>query len=669
MRIRTLIGVTALLLVLLIAGGIAYLKSIDVNQYKGVIAQAAKSATGRDLKLEGPISLAIGWNPGLVVERASFANAPWGSRPEMAKLQRLEVQVELLPLIRKDIRLRRLVLIQPDILLETDRQGRGNWEIGAPGAAGGGAGGGLPAGLSVSLRLEKGVITYRDGKTGALHKLVIDRMTTQIEGLDSPVTLDFQGAYLDLPLRVKGKAGALGRILGSSGAFPLDIEASFAGVETKVKGEIANLQKMSGIRLALSAEAKSLAALKPLAGDAVAKIGTFSFSAEVKGGLDGLQADNLKLAAGGTDLAGKAGVNLKGSKPQVTAELKSSRVALAELLADSGGGKAAPAKAAARKGKVFPADPLPLDALNLLDAEVRYSAGMVITPRATLQDLSVHLVLRNGKLSVQPLTAKLAGGAAAGGLSLDAGAKTAAVGMKVKGLEMATLLKEAGQHAWLSGPADLAVDLKGQGPSVAAIMASLNGETKFLMAKGVASTAGVDYAIGGFTQVLSTLVSRGTDKMAMNCVASDFQVKNGVATSRALVADSEFSTIAGEGKIDLGKETLDMMVTPKPKSVTLNLSVPVKIQGTLAKPKIRPDELALARKLGGIAGIFLFPPAAIAGLGELGSSDNPCLKLMGAPDQAPAQQQKPASAVDKTAEELKKGVEGIGKGLKGLFGR
>ncbi|MBI3127834.1 MAG: AsmA family protein [Candidatus Tectomicrobia bacterium] len=669
MRMRTVAGALALLLVLAIAGGIAYIKSIDPNQYKGYIVQQAKAATGRDLKLEGPISLAIGWSPALVVEGASFSNASWGTRPEMARLRRLEVEVELWPLLSRDIRLKRLVLVGPDILLETDRQGRGNWMFGEPGA-GGGAGGGLPAGLSVSLRLEDGLVTYRDGQTGEVQKLAIERMTTRAEGLEAPVTLDLKGAYMDLPLRAKGKVGALGRILGSGGTFPLDIQASLAGVEAQVKGEIGNLQKMSGVRLAVSASAASLAALKPIAGEMAASLGKLSFSAEVKGGPDIFQADNLKLALGGTDLAGKAGVNLKGAKPLITAELASKRAVLADFLGAPEGGKAAGGgqkKSAARKGKVFPNDPLPLDALGLLDADVRYTAGEVVAPGATLREVAARLVLRGGKLSVQPFTAKVAGGEAAGGLSLDAGTKAAAAGMKVKGLELGALLKEAGHRDWVSGRADLAVDLKGRGASVAAIMASLNGETKFVMANGRASTAGLDYAIGGFTQVLGTLLSKGTDKVALNCAVSDFLVRDGVATSRALVVDSEFSTIAGEGKIDLGRETLDMKVTPRPKSATLNLSVPVNIQGTLANPKVRPDELAVARRLGGIAGIFIFPPAAIAGLGDLGSADNPCLKLMAAPGQPPAKQ--PTSAAGKAAEELKKGVEGIGQGLKGLFGR
>lgn len=669
MRIRTAAAVLALVLVLLAAGGIAYLKSIDVNQYKGVIAQAAKSATGRDLKLEGPISLALGWNPALVVEGASFANAPWGTRPEMAKLKRVEAQVELLPLIKKDVRLSRLVLVQPDILLETDRQGRGNWELGAPGSPG--AGGSLPASLAVSLLIEDGRIAYRDGKTGAVHEFAIGRLTAQAKALDTPVTLDLQGAYLALPLRVKGQVGPLGRLLGAGGPFPVDIQASLAGIESTVIGQIADVQKMSGIDLRFSARSGSLDSIQVLLGKVTGLVGKFSFAAEVKGDAAAIRADNLKLTAGGTDLAGRAGVNLQGSRPRITGELKSGRLALTELLAPSGRDKAARGKPAPRKDKLFPSDPLPLGALRTLDADVRYTAGEVAAPGIRLRDLAAHVVLRDGKLAIQLLTAKVAGGTATGGLSLDAGSKDAAAGLKVKGLDTAALLKEAGQRAWMTGKADLAVDLRGRGESVAAIMASLNGETKFLMAKGTASTAGMDYAVGGFTQVLGTLLSRGRESMTLNCAASDFQVKNGVATSRALVADGEFSTIAGEGSIHLGRETIDMKVTPKPKSVTLNMSVPVKIQGTLMRPKFRPDELALARKLGGLIGVFIFPPAAIAGLGELGSWDNPCLQIMSGKGVPPAPQTSPSltDTGKKAVEGLKKGIEGIGEGLKGLFGR
>ena len=65
----------------------------------------------------------------------SFANAPWGSKPEMAKIGVFGADVQLIPLLSKEIKINRIVLEDAEILLETDKQGRGNWVFDAPGAA------------------------------------------------------------------------------------------------------------------------------------------------------------------------------------------------------------------------------------------------------------------------------------------------------------------------------------------------------------------------------------------------------------------------------------------------------------------------------------------------------------------------------------------------------
>ena len=62
------------------------------------------------------------------MEDAHLENVSWGSRPELVKIKRLELQVALLPLIRGDIDVRRFILVEPDILLERDKSGR--WNMG-----------------------------------------------------------------------------------------------------------------------------------------------------------------------------------------------------------------------------------------------------------------------------------------------------------------------------------------------------------------------------------------------------------------------------------------------------------------------------------------------------------------------------------------------------------
>jgi hypothetical protein len=83
--------------------------------------------------------------------------------------------------------------------------------------------------------------------------------------------------------------------------------------------------------------------------------------------------------------------------------------------------------------------------------------------------------------------------------------------------------------------------------------------------------------------------------------------------------------------LDLSTEALDFVVTPQAKVATLNVSTPVLVGGTLADPSFAPDPLALARKVGGLLGIFVFPPAALLGLGELGHSENSCVQLAADP--------------------------------------
>ena len=48
--------------------GVAILKSTDFNEYKDLISEKAKEATGRDLVIAGDLNLEISFTPKIVVE-------------------------------------------------------------------------------------------------------------------------------------------------------------------------------------------------------------------------------------------------------------------------------------------------------------------------------------------------------------------------------------------------------------------------------------------------------------------------------------------------------------------------------------------------------------------------------------------------------------------------
>jgi uncharacterized protein involved in outer membrane biogenesis len=67
--------------------------------------------------------------PTVVVEEVKFSNTSWGSKPEMMSLKKFELKVALLPLITGNIQVNKIILIDPEFLLETNKKGTGNWSF------------------------------------------------------------------------------------------------------------------------------------------------------------------------------------------------------------------------------------------------------------------------------------------------------------------------------------------------------------------------------------------------------------------------------------------------------------------------------------------------------------------------------------------------------------
>ena len=134
MRLRRVIYVTAAVAVGLGVATYAFLSTLNFDDLTALLQREVKAATGRDLVVAGPVDLQISLTPSIDLQDLRFANASWGSRPEMVTLRRLELEVDLMALLGGDIVVNRLVLVQPDILIETDAEGTGNWEFGSASA-------------------------------------------------------------------------------------------------------------------------------------------------------------------------------------------------------------------------------------------------------------------------------------------------------------------------------------------------------------------------------------------------------------------------------------------------------------------------------------------------------------------------------------------------------
>jgi hypothetical protein len=86
MKIKWILTGLLALVVAVVVAGVAVLSTMEFEELRGVIEAEAEKATGRKLTIAGDIDLEISLSPAIAVEDVRFANADWGSRPELMAL-------------------------------------------------------------------------------------------------------------------------------------------------------------------------------------------------------------------------------------------------------------------------------------------------------------------------------------------------------------------------------------------------------------------------------------------------------------------------------------------------------------------------------------------------------------------------------------------------------
>ena len=75
-RWRKILSGVVILVVAGVVTGIVIIKSLDFNEYRGLIAEQVKSATGRDLTISRELNLALSLSPSLILISARAGLKP-----------------------------------------------------------------------------------------------------------------------------------------------------------------------------------------------------------------------------------------------------------------------------------------------------------------------------------------------------------------------------------------------------------------------------------------------------------------------------------------------------------------------------------------------------------------------------------------------------------------
>ncbi|BFR49296.1 AsmA family protein [Nitratidesulfovibrio sp. HK-II] len=178
-------------LVIVAAAAVAIVvATIDPNDYKGRIADAARSATGRELVFDGDLSLSffpwlgIAFGPMHLGNPPDFPKAASPDDDVFLRLKGGGLRVAFMPLLSKRVEVAELILDGLHLNLVRTAEGKTNWDFAKPGAApapsaqasapsapsgkdAGGSGGGSPLAVAVdTLSVNGATLSFRDMATG-----------------------------------------------------------------------------------------------------------------------------------------------------------------------------------------------------------------------------------------------------------------------------------------------------------------------------------------------------------------------------------------------------------------------------------------------------------------------------------------------------------------------
>jgi len=468
---------------------------------------------------------------------------------------------------------------------------------------------------------------------------------------NQPVRITAQVSMADTPVSLAATVGAPGMLLSGQPAapVPVDLTLQAANASLAVKGALAHPETLSGANLALTATIPDLSMLSPLAHRGLPGVTQIAFQGrltDASGGfLHGAALHDVKLTTADGDLSGDIGVG-SGPPPTLTGKLHADRIDADALLAAAGkpvtyppppsGGappQAAPSQAVppppppkpARTGRLFPDTPIPFGLLRQANADLTVSVGDLKSGGADYRSINLHIVLQDGRLRIDPLSADLPEGPLTASLSLDATAPAPPVAVTVRapGLEVAPLFAAAGLPGYASGKLEVYADLHGAGDTPHAIAAGLDGSLGLAMQNGTIDAQLLNRWLGPTLQKanLLGLLSHGGSS-DLRCFALRADAQHGVAELRALDLNSSTLSVDGTGSVNLGEETLALQLRPQGRLGGTAIVMLLRLKGPIRSPDVVVNALGTAgSNLGTVAGAAIGSATPLGLLGGLLGGD------------------------------------------------
>jgi len=594
------------LLGLVVAFGVG-VALFDWNWFRHPLERYLREQSNREVRI-GDLHVDVGFSlePTVRVRDVYIENAPWAHKGPAAVAGEASFTFSLKSLWEGRPVISRLVLIDADVQLERQADGLRNWRLRNPEDR-------SPGRVKV-LRMEPHRTMIRVIRRDIDLDVLVAASDAVADGESTdtahPTRIHFKGEFGGTVFSGEVQTGARLTFLESGESFPMRGHATAGKSRLDVDGTVADVLKPSAIDATVRLAGASLSELNPFLRMSLPASRPYEFESRVRRAQGDTSFQAVQGKIGHTDLAGEFSVDLGKERPRVRAVLRSQSADLADLGSLVGAGRSA--DHAADQEKATPGDSKPgtparlfsdrqfngerlrtLDAHVTLDLRTFKAADL-----PELESLRLTAELDDGVLALEPIDIGLAGGHVVGLLTFDGRHETALAHAKVdlKDMRIERLLERMPQGAKSVGQIKGHFDLKGQGASVAQILASASGSMKVSMEGGGISNL-LDAKLGLNRGKILRLLISGDRSIGINSAVIAFDVDKGLGTSRTILLDTDQTHTDGTGIIDLRDETVDVLLTPHPKKPGFfSMNSNIRVHGPIRQPEFSIQDRAETRK-------------------------------------------------------------------------
>ncbi|MGP5565821.1 AsmA family protein [Pseudomonas helleri] len=663
-------GIVVLLVVVLVV----IISTFDWNRLKPTINAKVSEVLHRPFAINGNLAVRWlredgqgGWRawvpwPHVIAEDLTLGNPDWSKNPEMASLKQVELRLSPLALLSQTVAIPRIDLKEPKAKLERLADGRANWTFTFDAAD--------PDAEPSNWKVDIGAIGFDKGQVSLNDQTLKTRLDVLIDSLGKPIpfseivgekeakksqdkgavpqdyafALKVNGEYHGQKLHGTGKIGGLLALRDTNQPFPLQAQVSIADTKVALAGTLTDPLDLGALDLRLKLAGSSLSNLYPLTGVTLPDSPPYSTDGHLTAKLREANGatfayDNFNGKIGSSDIHGDLSFVASKPRPKLTGKLVSNQLLMVDLApligADSndkqkarGGSSKQPAD------KVLPVEEFRTERWRDMDADVEFTGKRIVqSADLPFTDLYTHVVLSDGVLKLEPLRFGVAGGKLDAQINLNGRdtplqgrAKLTARNFKLKQL-FPTFEPMKTSFGELNGD----VSISGTGNSVARLLGTANGNLKMLINDGAISRSLMEIAglnVGNY--VVGKIF--GDQDVKINCAAADFGIKDGLATSRLFVFDTQNAIIYIDGTANFATERLDLKITPESKGFRVfSLRSPLYVRGTFAHPDAGVEAVPLLLRGAGMValGVIAGPAAGLLALvAPSGDVPNQCAPLL-----------------------------------------